>query len=67
MWHMIRDNLAAYVRAKEDTTRWIEAQKNLPINQTNWAERNNLKEEEQRALDGLMSVIRLAINEGNTP
>ena len=62
MFHMITDNLKAYRRAVADTAR---AQTITTINPSsaNNEEYRNCYEEEQLRLDGLMSLIGMAIKD----
>lgn len=62
MFHMINDNLEAYRRAVADTAR-ARAICNLNPHAKNQAEYLNCSEEEQLRLDGLMSVIRMVIQD----
>ena len=62
MFHMINDNLEAYRRAVADTAN-AQAITRLNPHSGNQTHYRNCVEEEQIRLDGLMSVIRMVIQD----
>jgi hypothetical protein len=64
MWHMIEDNLQAYLEAEIDLYQHLKVMVNQRSEDQDWTERNDLIEVVRIRKDGLMSIINIAINRG---
>lgn len=62
MLNLILDNIEAYVNARIDLYSFLQENKTVG-DDYDWTERNDLNQVVQRRLDGLMSIVKMHINE----